>query len=206
MRTAKTRPRQQYVIMTLLAASLPILMLGQKNLVMNGGFENGDQIPSWHYREIYKENAIVALNKSQSYNGKYSLMASMPVAGKRAEFEQHIRLSSGSKPLHLKASIAAKVDSNSSAIALIYFYSHGKNVRTDYFKDGRFINNDWQKFENHIYLPANVDSVTINLRTYGPGTAWFDEVRIEQVNTNEKPGATVIKVVDDALQFAKNNY
>jgi C-terminal processing protease CtpA/Prc len=130
----------------------------------------------------------------------------MPVPGKRAEFEQHIRLTSGSKPLHLKASIAAKVDSNSSAIGLIYFYRHGANVLTDYFKDGRFLNNNWQKFENHIYVPANIDSVTINLRAYGTGTAWFDEVRIEQVNTDKKPSDTVIKVVNDALQFARNTY
>jgi C-terminal processing protease CtpA/Prc len=193
-----------YLLMALVTA--PLEMYGQKNLVENAGFEKGDQIPSWHYKEIYKEHAVVVLDKDQFYRGKSSLKVSMPVAGKRAEFEQQAGLSFGPIRQHLKTSIAVKVDSGSSALALIYFFRLGKPVGTYYFKDGRYTNKDWQTFENHILMPAGVDSATINLRTYGTGSAWFDEVSVQQVNTNKKPSANVKKVINDALQFAKNTY
>jgi hypothetical protein len=44
--------KMQHLVITLLSASLPLITLSQQNLVVNGGFEKGDQIPSWHYRQI----------------------------------------------------------------------------------------------------------------------------------------------------------
>src|SRR6185436_19387866 len=168
--------------------------------------ENGQQIPSWHYREIFKENAMAVLDIDKPYRGKASLKLSMPLSGKSADFEQQIRLLYCAEPRHLKVSLAVKVDSNSSADAVIDFYQHGKWVSIEYFNQAFFINDHWKVYVNHVYVPAEVDSAILNLVTFGAGTAWFDKIEIEEAKKDNKPAAIVTKVVRDALQFAKDNY
>ena len=174
--------------------------------VINAGFEEGDtSLTGWIVR---KSGKVVTVKKDNSlpYRGGYSMMLSL--AGPEAEGGRHQKIYIQPSPVNRQLYFSCAVRMQPGSIADVYavFFKQKQRTGESVLSYSYIEDSVWKMYENRELLPAETDSISINMVVKGTSTGWFDDVHLEIRNTLKRPPAAVKKVLAHTFKWAKNNY
>jgi len=161
-----------------------------RNLLTNGGFEEGTDGPSsW---EKGQENPLVTLDwdRKASRSGTSSLM--IDKRGNKywptTEWSQTVECAPDQKSLKVTAQV--KTEKATKAVIDVEFLNADHQVISHEWacfigmkspKD-KHTSHDWKEYTGKVKIPPKTRSMQINLQMYGPGKIWFDDVNAEYVD------------------------
>jgi RNA polymerase sigma factor (sigma-70 family) len=157
-----------------------------KNILRNGGFEEGDKTPAhwsqgnevegveyiWDKKIGQKGTASVCLRKTAN---RY-----FPIA----EWYQVVDRT-GDQPA-LRVTTQVKAEGVTKAIIDVEFLDEQGEAThkwTAYIgakeANDQAVSHDWKEYSGRVEIPRGTKKLQVGLQIYGPGKVWFDEVRAE---------------------------
>jgi len=160
-----------------------------KNLVVNGGFEDGDKTPAQWTEGAQIDGVQYVWDRKQGQAGSSSL--SLKKSAQRyfpvAQWWQIIERKPGARQIRVSSQVkASKV--TKATIDVIFLDDNSEWISHEWSsyigakeaKDAP-VTHDWKEYSGTIKIPDNARKIQIGLQIYGPGQVWFDEVQAAYV-------------------------
>lgn len=158
-----------------------------KNIVRNGGFEEGDAAPAHWSQGAEVDGVEYVWDRKAGQKGKAS--ACLHKTAQRyfpiAQWYQDVDRTGDLPALRVAAQV--KADGVAKAVIDVLFLDDsGEAVG---HKWAAYIGakeagdpaatHDWKEYAGKVDIPAGTKKLRVGLQVYGPGKVWFDEVRAE---------------------------
>lgn len=162
------------------------------NLLANPGFEelSGEEPARWNCYVAPMEGAFGRLDDT-AHEGKYAVMLHIPTPYEKDpanNWSQNVIGDFAKKKLRLSAFIKTK-DASEAAVWVQCWRKDpwGVLLAMSTSQDAPvYGTHDWERVEMSIDAPENTDFLTVRCVLKGTGTAWFDDIRIEQLEEAKK--------------------
>ncbi|WP_397569541.1 hypothetical protein [Schlesneria sp. T3-172] len=157
---------------------------GAANLLLNPGFEEGDQMPrSWSIGQ--KVDGVTFLwdkQKCKSGNASICLKKDAKRYFPIAEMHQVFDRKDGSKSIKVSAQVKAEgahkavldvlfLDKDSEWISHHWVSYIGAKEAGD-----EPVTHDWKEYAGEVEIPPTARKIQVSMQIYGPGKVWFDDV------------------------------
>ncbi len=186
----------------------------QAQVVRNNSFESGrdsaNSLPlDWNYTAL--KIASVSIDSKHAVTGKKSLkMVVQDSTNFSYTVSQKIDINNATlKRIHITAWIKT-VDCN-AGVALLCTQKNEQDNKIDYTstrQQDRLVkgSKEFTKTTLIVLVRPETQKLEIALCLYGSGTAWFDDIQIEEFNPGNKKTAASVKLYLDSLKkLVKNN-
>lgn len=190
----------------LVGLALNTLGAGAQNLIANGGFEAGNDLPSgWREGSMPPNTAVpvsIALERGGAKSGNACLRFEkseqrfFPVA----LLSQSIGSPGGKSKIKLGMWVKA-AKARKATMGVIFLGNEGEGAK----EWGAYVgeakqgdspaDHDWKHYSSVLAIPSGTDEIVISLEMYGPGTVWLDDVSAQFVPAD----TPLMKVVRDTV-------
>jgi RNA polymerase sigma factor (sigma-70 family) len=169
-----------------------------ENILLNGGFEKGDDSPEHWSQGAEIEGVQYIWDKKKGQRGKASICLHktaqryFPIA----QWYQEVDRKGDKAAIHVAAQV--KTERVTKAIIdVIFLDEKGKQIGHQWAAyigaqqaNDPPANHDWKEYTGQVEILQAAKKIRIALQIYGPGKVWFDEVRAEYTDAQaEKPRA-----------------
>jgi len=156
------------------------------SFLLRDGFEAGRRGPLGWVQGRRVPGARLAWDKEVAFEGKASLRLEKKVKKywPIAQWSRTIRCRAGGR--QLRVMLQVKAQNVTKAVVDVQFLGRGGRqlghkwaIYIGSRKAGdRLADHDWQEYSGVVSVPAGVQLVRVALQIYGPGTVWFDDLRV----------------------------
>ncbi len=158
-------------------------------LLINGGFEEGDRSPRGWGETKTVAGVTATLDRTVAYEGKASLRMKKTIDRYFPIAEWSQGFAHQSMAARLRVATWVKARRTHKAIVDVQFKSiDGKWTH----KWAAYIgakdtgdppaDHDWKEYSATVSIPDRTKEIRIALQLYGPGTVWFDQMRVNYVD------------------------
>lgn len=157
-----------------------------QSVIFSDSFETGTTAPE-HWQKGAKVDGVQYIwDKYAGNSGKSSLCLKktanryFPIA----QWTRKIEHTSGAKELEVAAMVRAKKASK-AIIDALFLDAEGEWIKHEWVSyigakeaGDTPVNHNWKEYKGKVAIPENTKTIVIGLQMYGPGTVWFDDLKV----------------------------
>lgn len=165
---------------------VPAASKSQQQIIFNDSFEEGDQVPTGWEKGAAVDGVSYIWDKNTGRDGKASLCLKKDVEKyfPIAQWTRKIEYTGNAKELTVSADVRAK-NAYKAVIDALFLDDKGEWIKHEWVSyigakeaGDPPANHNWKDYRGTVQIPDNTKTIVIGLQLYGPGTVWFDELKV----------------------------
>jgi len=167
--------------------------------LLNESFEEGSRVPDGWRSGANIPGVEYQYDKSSGSDGKRSLALKKSVQRyfPIAQWFHALKCDGSTTEVSLNAKVKA-VDATKATIELQFLDASEHVIDKEWVvyigqKDDADpkANHDWKDYRGQTAVPKGTKQIVVALQIYGPGSVWFDEVRLRDLGGNGNPASSI---------------